>query len=143
MSNNEQLKRAIKTQKLQIKALLVPNPKQLDQSVFLGQNESLIHAFINSFGEAWLSPAPIHDCLCDDDAWTTSTNYPAGKKVGSGYDPRGWQQSLIVREQEELNFEPLSELELNFQKLAAESMPVSLFKIIYDNTIGMYITVRK
>lgn len=145
MNDNEKLKRAVKAQKLQIKALLVPNPKQIDQSVFLGQDESLVHAFVNSFGEAWLSPAPIEDCVCDDEAWTTSMDYPAGQKIGSGFDPRGWQDSLIVRQQEELLFQPTRMAELHAQKQALDEMtqqPTSKVKRIYDRAINIYCFIK-
>lgn len=145
--NIEQLKRDIKTQKLQIKALLVHNPKELDQSVFLGEDESLIHAFVNSFGEAWLSPAPREDCLCDDDAWTTSTDYPAGKKVGSGYDPRGWQRSLIVRQQEELAFVETPCCVKSYDRInggewrTTSVAPIPKTKTVYDRAINLYTAV--
>lgn len=104
MNEIEKLKLEVDIQKRQIAALLVPNPKQLDQTIFIGKDKSLISAYINSFGEVWISEAPADDHQCDNEAMTTSTNYPMGMKVGDGYDPRGWQESLISRQQEDMGF---------------------------------------
>lgn len=104
MNDINKLKIEVNIQKRQIAALLVPNPKQLGQTIFIGKDKSLISAYINSFGEAWISEAPVEDYQCDNEAMTTSTNYPVGIKVGDGYDPRGWQESLISRQQEDIDF---------------------------------------
>ena len=98
---DQKTKTALKIQERQIKALLVANPKQIDQTIFNGYDESIISAHVNSYGEAWVSSAPIDDYQCDKEAMTTSTNYPMGIKVGDGYDPRGWDKSLISRQQED------------------------------------------
>lgn len=104
MNDIDKLKIEVSIQKRQIAALLVPKPKQLDQTIFIGKDKSLISAYINSFGEVWLSEAPVEDHQCDNEAMTTSINYPMGIKVGDGYDPRGWQESLISRQQEDIDF---------------------------------------
>lgn len=104
MNDIDKLKIEVDIQKRQIAALLVPKPKQLDQTIFIGKDKSLISAYINSFGEVWISEAPVEDHQCDNEAMTTSINYPMGIKVGDGYDPRGWQESLISRQQEDIDF---------------------------------------
>ena len=104
MNDIDKLKIEVAIQKRQIAALLVPNPKILDQTIFIGKDKSLISAYINSFGEVWLSEAPVEDHQCDNEAMTTSINYPMGIKVGDGYDPRGWQESLISRQREDIDF---------------------------------------
>lgn len=110
MNDIDKLKIEVAIQKRQIAALLVPNPKILDQTIFIGKDKSLISAYINSFGEVWLSEAPVDDHQCDNEAtMSTSTNYPMGIKVGDGYDPRGWHESLIVRQQEDIEFKDYTE----------------------------------
>lgn len=109
MNDIDKLKTEVAIQKRQIAALLVPNPKILDQTIFIGKDKSLISAYINSFGEVWLSEAPADDHQCDNEAMTTSINYPMGIKVGDGYDPRGWHESLIVRQQEDIEFKAPTE----------------------------------
>lgn len=104
MNDIDKLKIEVDIQKRQIAALLVPRSKQLDQTIFIGKDKSLISAYINSFGEVWISEAPVDDHQCDNATMTTSTNYPMGIKVGDGYDPRGWQESLISRQQEDIDF---------------------------------------
>lgn len=110
MNDIDKLKIKVDDQKRQIAALLVPNPKILDQTIFIGKDKSLISAYINSFGEAWISEAPVDDHQCDNEAtMSTSTDYPMGIKVGDGYDPRGWQESLISRQQEDIEFKAPTE----------------------------------
>ena len=109
MNDIDKLKIEVAIQKRQIAALLVPNPKILDQTIFIGKDKSLISAYINSFGEVWISEAPVEDHQCDNEAMTTSINYPMGIKVGDGYDPRGWQESLISRQQEDIEFKDYTE----------------------------------
>ena len=112
MNDIDKLKIEVSIQKRQIAALLVPNPKILDQTIFIGKDKSLISAYINSFGEVWLSEAPVEDHQCDNEAMTTSINYPMGIKVGDGYDPRGWQESLISRQPEDIDFKTSTEYEV-------------------------------
>lgn len=113
MNDIDKLKIEVDIQKRQIAALLVPNPKILDQTIFIGKDKSLISAYINSFGEAWISEAPVEDHQCDSEAtMSTSTDYPMGIKVGDGYDPRGWHESLISRQQEDIDFKTSTEYEV-------------------------------
>lgn len=113
MNDIDKLKIEVDVQKRQIAALLVPSPKILDQTIFIGKDKSLISAYINSFGEAWISEAPVEDHQCDNKAtMSTSTDYPMGIKVGDGYDPRGWQESLISRQQEDIDFKTSTEYEV-------------------------------
>lgn len=112
MNDINKLKIEVNIQKRQIAALLVPKPKLLDQTIFIGKDKSLISAYINSFGEVWISEAPVEDHQCDNEAMTTSINYPMGIKVGDGYDPRGWQESLISRQQEDIDFKTSTEYEV-------------------------------
>lgn len=92
----------------QMKALLVSNPKHINYTIFDNRPDCFISAYVNSFGEAWLSNAPIDDFIADDDSFSTSLYYSRAVKVGEGYDPKGWQQSLLARK---VNLDTQSDLE--------------------------------
>jgi len=93
----QQLKEDVRVLKAQVKALLEPMPKIIDQSVFTNASSDIVGAYITSLGEGRLTKCPAKECEFDGDSWSTPMDYGSGISLGFGYDPRGWQKSYTAR----------------------------------------------
>ena len=90
---------------VQVKALLdkaklnEPQPKQLDQSVFDGQDENRRFFAIDENGEGWFYRGRP-EIAFQGKRWLEPNHTPV--KLADGYDTANWQNSLIERESKEL-----------------------------------------
>lgn len=80
-----------------------PKLKQLDQSVFEGQDEKWRFAAVDADGKAHRCNLHVKPCYERGEFWRGCTFPPFEfELIGEGYDTTNWQNSLIERESKEL-----------------------------------------